>query len=93
MTLPGEPPRIEVGVRQLHDQLSRYLRHVDAGGEVMVTMRGRHIARLTGVEDADPMEDLRVRGLIRDPQRMRRTETGRSRLTGDVSDLVGEQRR
>lgn len=93
MTLPSEGPKAEVGVRELHDQLSRYLRHVSSGGEVVVTMRGRRVARLTGVDGADPLEDLRARGLVRDPQRTRQRETGRKRLTGVVSDLVSEQRR
>jgi hypothetical protein len=29
----------EVGVRELHDQLSRYIRHVAEGGEIVVTTR------------------------------------------------------
>lgn len=95
MTLPSDELKIEVGVRELHDQLSRYVRHVGAGGEVVVTMRGRPIARLSAVERDDPMADLRVRGLVRDPIRPRRRASGRARLTaaGSVSDLVGEQRR
>lgn len=95
MTLHPEELRTEVGVRELHDQLSRYLRHVDAGGEVVITMRGRRIARLSAVEDADPLEDLRARGLVRDPLRPRRRVTGRTLLPAveSVSDLVSEQRR
>jgi hypothetical protein len=31
----------EVGVRELHDRLSRYVQHVKDGGEMVVTMRGR----------------------------------------------------
>jgi prevent-host-death family protein len=51
-------------VRELHDQLSRYVRHAAAGGEVVVTMRGRRVARLTAVAVADPLADLRERGLV-----------------------------
>lgn len=93
MTLPSDEPEIEVGVRELHDKLSRYLRHVDLGGKVVVTMRGRRIAQLTGIDHVDPLKDLRARGLIRDPQQVRQPETGRKRLAGIVSDLVNEQRR
>ena len=94
MTLHGEGLKAEVGVRELHDQLSRYLRHVGSGGDVVVTMRGRRVARLSGL-DADPLADLRARGLVRDPQQTRRRTSGHSRLTaaGTVSDLVSEQRR
>lgn len=106
MTLSSEEPPMdvaepdalvrEVGVRELHDQLSQYVRHVESGGEVVVTMRGRRIARLTGVSEArDPLEGLRARGLVRDPEYPRHREAGRARITaaGSVSDLVREQRR
>lgn len=95
MTLPGDELKPEVGVRELHDQLSRYVRHVGAGAEVVVTIRGRRIARLSSVESGDPMAELRARGLVRDPVAARRRATGRDRLAtaGPVSDLVGEQRR
>lgn len=95
VTLHPEDLKAEVGVRELHDQLSRYLRHVGAGGEVVITMRGRRVARLSTVDDADPMADLRARGLVRDPLRSRRRSSGKTLLVADgsVSDLVGEQRR
>lgn len=94
MTPHGEL-KAEVGVRELHDQLSRYLRHVGGGADVVVTMRGRRVARLTMVDDADPLADLRARGLVRDPQRSRRRATGRELLpaNGSVSELVSRQRR
>lgn len=95
MTLHPEDLKAEVGVRELHDQLSRYLRHVDSGGEVVITVRGRRVARLSMVDDADPLADLRARGLVRDPLRSRRRASGRKLLGagGEISDLVGEQRR
>src|SRR5665811_2606443 len=37
MTLHNVEPKAEVGVRELHDQLSRYLHHVSSGAEVVVT--------------------------------------------------------
>ena len=95
MTLHREELKAEVGVRELHDQLSRYLRYVGSGGDVVVTMRGRRVARLSMVDNADPLVDLRARGLVREPQRSRRRASGRELLTADgtVSDLVSEQRR
>ena len=40
---------LEVGVRDLKNNLSRYLGQVEAGIEVVVTNRSRPIARLTGM--------------------------------------------
>lgn len=37
---------MEVSVRELKDRLSEYLRRVEAGEEVVVTSRGRAVARL-----------------------------------------------
>lgn len=95
MTLHNMEPKAEVGVRELHDQLSRYLHHVSSGAEVVVTVRGRRVARLSGVGAADPLADLRARGLVLDPQHSRRPMAGHVRLAavGSVSDLVSEQRR
>jgi prevent-host-death family protein len=95
MTLHSSRLKPEVGVRELHDQLSRYVRHVAEGGEVVVTMRGRAVARLTPVDATDPLADLRARGLVEEPVRPKRRAKGRKRLpaTASVSDLVDEQRR
>jgi len=95
MTLHNVEPKAEVGVRELHDQLSRYLHYVSSGAEVVVTVRGRRVARLSGVGAADPLADLRARGLVLDPQHSRRPMAGHVRLeaVGSVSDLVSEQRR
>ncbi len=87
--------KAEVGVRELHDQLSRYVRHAAQGGEVFVTMRGERVARLAPLVVGDPLADLRARGLVRDATRPKRRREGRKRLaaTAPVSDLVAEQRR
>ncbi len=84
----------EVGVRELHDQLSRYLRHVLEGGEVVVTMRGKRVARLGPVEAVDPLANLRERGLISEPTReWQPRRSGRVYANAPVSDLVSDQRR
>jgi antitoxin (DNA-binding transcriptional repressor) of toxin-antitoxin stability system len=85
----------EVGVRELHDQLSRYVRHAAEGGEVFVTMRGQRVARLSPLVLSDPLADLRARGLVREATKPKRKLEGRKRLapTASVSDLVAEQRR
>ena len=82
-------------MRELHDQLSRYVRHAAEGGEVVVTMRGRRVARLSGIDEPDPLADLRARGLIEEATRPNRERSGGRRIKADgsVSDLVAEQRR
>ncbi len=95
MTLHASSLKSEIGVRELHDQLSRYVRHAAEGAEVVVTMRGKRVARLSPLEIADPLADLRARGLVQEPARPKRKVGRRRRLasTAPVSDLVAEQRR
>lgn len=57
------------GVTELKAQLSRYLARVKAGEEVLVTERGRPIARLapvgSGEAGNESLRDLERQGLIR----------------------------
>lgn len=93
MTLHGELSS-EVGVRELHDHLSRYLQEVENGAAFGVTSRGRLVARLVPANDQDPLGELRARGLVREPTApRRRVVPDRVQATGSVSDLVAEQRR
>lgn len=81
-------------MRELHDQLSRYVRHAAGGTEVVVTMRGRRVARLAPVSSDDALADLRARGLVREPEgEWIPRRSGRAVPTAPVSDLVAEQRR
>lgn len=81
-------------MRELHDQLSRYVQHAAAGGEVVVTMRGRRVARLAPVTSDDALADLRARGLVQEPEREWMPDRSRrANPTAPVSDLVAEQRR
>ena len=85
----------EVGVRELHNRLSEYMRKVAEGDEVIVTMRGRRVARLSPIDAAeDALASLRARGLVQEPTAPRR-RAPRRRLAAaaPVSDLVAEQRR
>ena len=82
-------------MRELHDHLSRYVQQVQDGAEIVVTMRGKRVARLVPVDARDPLADLRARGLVRDPVADRRRRSGRMRLPAakPISDLVEDQRR
>jgi prevent-host-death family protein len=98
MTPHGTELRAEIGVRELHDQLSRYVRHAAEGGEVIVTMRGKPVARLAPLPSADPFATLRARGLIREPTgpKPRIEDWEPIELDGDgpsLSDIVIQMRR
>ena len=84
----------EAGIRDLRDHLSRHLERVRSGEELIVTDRGRPIARLVPVEGADTFDRLVADGLITTAAtRDRDRPTTRVAPTGPVSDLVAEQRR
>ena len=83
----------EVGVRELHDRLSEHLERVEHGATLVVTRRGRRIARLSSTDLEDPVEDLVRRGLISAPTQGRTPRRARVRATGSVSELVADQRR
>ena len=86
---------VSVGVRDLKNNLSRYLSRVEAGEEVIVTDRGRPVARLSSLsEPVDRLAELVASGAVRPPRHTtRRRPEARIRATGSVSDLVAEQRR
>lgn len=80
-------------MRALHDRLSEHLEQVEDGAEVLVTRRGRPVARLSAIEQADPLEDLVRRGLVTPPRRQREARRARVKAHAPVSELVAEQRR
>ncbi len=86
---------MEVGVRELRDQLRRWLDAVGSGQEVTVTERGKPIARLIGVSSLPPLERLIGEGVITPAKRPRRQDQmhHKVRAEGTVSELVAEQRR
>jgi len=85
---------VPVGVRALKNNLSHYLERVRDGEQVVVTDRGRPIARLVGVEaSTDRLADLIEAGLVQPARRSRQKLPKRVSSEGLVSDLVAQQRR
>lgn len=85
---------VEVGVRDLKNNLSRYLERVRGGDEVIVTDRGRPVARLLPLDaSSDHLADLVDAGLVRPATTPRRKLPKRFTTAGTVSDLVADQRR
>jgi prevent-host-death family protein len=95
MTVATNGASIEVGVRELKNNLSRYLERVRAGDQVVVTDHGRPVARLTPVDvGTDRLATLVAAGVVQapaDPTRHRPARRVRTKAT--ISDLVREQRR
>jgi prevent-host-death family protein len=83
----------EVGVRALHDRLSEHLDRVEQGVEIVVTRRGRRVARLSAIGRDEALTELVRRGLVRLPERPRTRRRASVAARGSVSELVAEQRR
>ena len=87
---------VTVGVRELKNQLSRYLDRVKAGEDITVTEHGRPIARLTAVSpDVDRRAELIEAGIVRPaPASRRRLPSQRVKLTPgeSIETLVAQQR-
>src|SRR6478736_4034894 len=86
-------PEVEVGVRELHDRLSEYLEKIEQGAQVLVTRRGKPIARMSQVDAPRPFEDLERRGLVRWPVKSREAQAALTGSRGSVSELARDQRR
>lgn len=57
-----------IGIRELRQRASEFLRRVEAGETIEVTNRGRPIALLTPIPDAAPLERLRASGDIEEAE-------------------------
>jgi len=83
---------LEIGVKELRNNLSRWLAAVRGGGQVLITDRGKPVARLSGVSYTPAMDRLIAQGAIT-PARMAKTPAPRGvKSKGSVSALVSEQR-
>lgn len=53
-----------IGIRELRQRASEFLRRVQAGETIEVTDRGRPVALLTPIPDVPPLEQLRAAGEV-----------------------------
>lgn len=90
-----------IGVRELRQNASKYLRLVEAGETIEVTDRGRPIAKLTPLEEAKPktraeeiIEDLTRRGLLIPAKEPRRPFNPLPPIPGKptLSEILAEMR-
>ena len=85
----------QVGVKDLKNNLSAYLDDIAGGATIIVTERGRPIARILHIDASTAhLADLVERGLVQPPlDPTRRRPAKRIKASGSVSELVSEQRR
>jgi prevent-host-death family protein len=84
----------EVGIRALRNALSRYLAAVRDGQELVVTDRGRPVARIVPATGGlDRLAELVAEGKVRPAHPGPRPTPTPRKARGTISDLVTEQRR
>ncbi len=85
---------VEVGVRDLKNNLSRHLASVKDGAEITVTEHGRPVARLISIDaSTDRLAQLIEAGVVRPPRTTVRSVPKPINPVGTISDLVADQRR
>ncbi len=86
---------IEVGIRELKNQLSHYIDQVCAGKEIIVIEHGKPVARLTALTEADDrLARLIASGAVRPAVKPKSPRPrGRFKATGSVSEIVINERR
>jgi prevent-host-death family protein len=80
-------------VRELRNNLSRYLERVREGHELVVTDRGRAIARVLPLEGERALDRLISAGVVTPARHRKRPAGSPTGAKGTVSDLVADQRR
>lgn len=55
---------IEVGVRELRDHLSSWLERVKEGEEIVITERGRPVAKLSRTAGRERLDELIALGIV-----------------------------
>lgn len=84
---------IEVGVRELRNNLSRYLDRVRKGQEIVVTDRGSAVARVLPIATERVLDRLIAEGVVTPASRPEHPAGPPIKGSGTVSDLIAEQRR
>ena len=85
---------MQVGVRQFRDNLSRWIDAVQRGEDVVITERGRPVARLSPVDGQTTLDRLVAQGLVQPPRApRRRAPTKLVEASGSVTEFVRDQRR
>ena len=86
-----------VAIRELKNHLSRYLKRVSAGEEIVVTAHGKPVARINGVPPDQPKSALGSVAWIRpasttDGNKLTSFKPVKPRQGAPLSDLILEDR-
>lgn len=85
---------MEVGIRELRADLSRWIKRVRDGEEVVVTDRGEPVARIVPANGRSRFDELVAAGVIKlAPRRKPRPLPPPIEGIGPLSDLLREERR
>ena len=84
---------VTVGVRELRGNLRAFLDRVESGEEVVVTERGKAIARITPVVWKTTLERLIEEGLVTPPSEPKLPLHEPIPVRGSVMDVLLEERR
>lgn len=84
---------MEVGIRELRNNLSHYLDRVRGGDELIVTDRGRAVARVVPMSRERILDSLIAAGIVTPAATKKRRRPRPIAAAGSVSDLVADQRR
>lgn len=85
---------MDVGIRELRADLSRLLKRVREGEEIVVTDRGKPVARIVPMDGRRKIDRLIAAGLVTPaPKPWNGPPPRPVKVVGTVSDLVDEQRR
>lgn len=84
---------MDVGIRDLRDNLSKHLNTVKDGDEVVVTDHGKPVAKLVPYENPTWFERMVAEGKITPAERPKQPLPEPLPADGTISDLVIEQRR
>jgi prevent-host-death family protein len=80
---------MRVGIRELRDRLKHYVATARSGEEVVITDRGRPIARLVALHEERPIDRLIRAGLAAPPRRPKGdVDWSPVQSEGSVSELI-----